>query len=159
MACGLLCGQSASVDTARAELLCELIGIEQRTPELSRSMMGVLRDCHQQMASGAHDFEPMLPGDGTPLKERTMALARWCEGFLVGVGAAGAPQDPAAAEEREEVLRDLSAIAQADAADAGDEEHEWHFFEVKEYVRMAATSFFLDAQSEPPESSTTGTVH
>lgn len=159
MACGLLCGGDDAGDPARAELLCDLIGIEQRTPELSRSMAGVLQDCRAQMARGEHDFEPMLPGEEASLSERTTALARWCDGFLAGVGASGALQDAAAAAEREDTLRDLAAIAQADDAGADDEKEEWHFFEIKEYVRMAAISFFLDAQVQPPPPPASDAVH
>ncbi len=157
LACGLLCGAGATADTARAELLCELIGIERRTPELARSMAGVLQDCQVQMARGEHDFEPMLPGEDAPLSIRTAALARWCEGFLAGVGACGTPPQGTAAD-REETLRDLSAIAQADEGGDLGEEEEWHFFEIKEYVRMAAISFFLDAHAEPPPTAP-DTVH
>lgn len=150
MACGLLCGPEGGAGAGRAGLLCELIGLEAPPPELARSMQAVLSDCHAQMAREEHDFEPLLPEDDAPLGDRTRALARWCEGFLAGFGAVAAARQRPASADQDSTLRDLAAIVEADGQGSDSEEDEWHFFEIKEYVRMAAMSFFLDGGTEDP---------
>ncbi len=147
MACGLLCGSREVEAEMRVALLCDLLGLEDRTQDLARSMSAVLLDCQAQIEREDHDFEPLQPDADASLQERTVALARWCDGFLAGFGAISREREGHAAvtdAERDEILSDFAAIAQAEAVSADSEADEWHYFEVREYVRMAAISFFLD---------------
>ena len=78
-------------------------------------------------------FRLLLPDDDAPLSERASALSGWCQGFLFGIGSAGAGRDWSA--DCAEVLRDLTDISQLDANAAG-EEDEAAFAEVSEFVRV-----------------------
>lgn len=86
-------------------------------------------------------FKLWLPDDDEPLEERTEALARWCSGFLAGLGSGG--QLDALSEEAREAIADLQEIARAElSAPAGDEpeneEDEAAYAEIVEYVRVVA---------------------
>ncbi len=86
-------------------------------------------------------FTLWLPDDDEPLEERTVALARWCSGFLAGLGSGG--QLDALSEEAREAIGDLQDIARAElSAPPGDgpesEEDETAFAEIVEYVRVVA---------------------
>lgn len=82
-------------------------------------------------------FEPYLPGEEDPLDARVRALAAWCEGFLAGLGLAGAVLREGG--DAAEVIHDLAEIGKASVGEeeAGDEQQAgFAFAEVAEYVRV-----------------------
>jgi len=86
-------------------------------------------------------FALWLPDDDEPLEERTAALARWCSGFLAGLGSAG--QLDALSSEAREAIGDLQEIARAELATPDEEgpannEDESAYAEIVEYVRVVA---------------------
>ena len=86
-------------------------------------------------------FALWLPDDDEPLEERTVALARWCSGFLAGLGSGG--QLEALSEEAREAIGDLQEIARAEltapgSAGSQNEEDESAYAEIVEYVRVVA---------------------
>ncbi|HET6591614.1 MAG TPA: UPF0149 family protein, partial [Xanthomonadales bacterium] len=86
-------------------------------------------------------FALWLPDDDDPLEERTVALARWCSGFLAGLGSGG--QLEALSEEAREAIGDLQEIARAELSspatdDARSEDDEAAYAEIVEYVRIVA---------------------
>jgi uncharacterized protein YgfB (UPF0149 family) len=93
-------------------------------------------------------FHPLLPDDDEEIALRTAALASWCEGFLAGFAYRVAALDaPGGLQSGEigEVLRDIAAMAQAEAGDYDDEEDaENNFSELVEYLRVAVMNVFLD---------------
>lgn len=93
-------------------------------------------------------FHPLLPDDDEEIALRTAALASWCEGFLAGFAYRVAVVDASAAlqsGEVGEVLRDIAAMAQAEAGDYDDEEDaESNFSELVEYLRVAVINVFMD---------------
>lgn len=93
-------------------------------------------------------FHPLLPDDDEEIVLRTAALASWCEGFLAGFAYRAAADDTSAAlqsGEVGEVLRDIAAIAQAEAGEYEDEEDaENNFSELVEYLRVAVMNVFLE---------------
>ena len=96
------------------------------------------------------DFHLFLPDDETEITLRVSALSHWCQGFLAGYAFAVAePGADTLPEAVSEVLRDVSAIAQAEV-DLGedDESSEQDFFELTEYLRFGTLNLFLDALSE-----------
>jgi yecA family protein len=94
-------------------------------------------------------FHPLLPDDDEEIALRTAALASWCEGFLAGFAYRVAAVDSSAAlqsGEVGEVLRDIAAMAQAEAGEFEDEEDaENNFSELVEYLRVAVMNVFLDS--------------
>jgi len=86
-------------------------------------------------------FSLWLPDDEEPLEDRAVALARWCSGFLAGLGSGG--QLDALSQEAREAIGDLQEIARAElSAPTGDaaqnEEDEAAYMEIVEYVRVVA---------------------
>lgn len=90
-------------------------------------------ETRERLESVDFSFELFLPDDDTVLAERAMALSGWCQGFLYGVGYAGAgrewPGDCA------EILRDFADISQLDANASG-EADEAAYAEIGEFVRV-----------------------
>ena len=128
---GLLCADSA----ADCEQWLGLVFAEARDG-LGEGEAAALRELYDETCSllDAVDFSfaLFLPDDDAPLAERAEALSAWCQGFLYGVGYAGAREWP---DDCAEVLRDLADISRLDA-DASGEEDEAAFTEISEFVRV-----------------------
>ena len=100
-------------------------------------------------------FYPLLPAEETDISERTLALAAWCEGFLTGFAYAAAGEDQSGktfSEPCSEALRDIAALAQAEAAeDEIDDEAEENYAELVEYLRIAVINVYLENGAEPQD--------
>ncbi len=95
------------------------------------------------LSSDGFEFEPLLPGEGTPLEERVVALAAWCDGFLYGVGS-GAP-DPKMAQGGDvgEFLADIADIARVELEPGRrTEAGEGDYMELFEYLRAGVQLTF-----------------
>jgi uncharacterized protein YgfB (UPF0149 family) len=101
-------------------------------------------------------FHPLLPGEEEDIATKTGALADWCNGFLAGFAyTAAAEEIPGAglSGQSSEALRDIAALAEAEAAeDEHDDEAEDNFIELVEYLRVAVINIFLDNCAEEAES-------
>ncbi|WP_439107713.1 UPF0149 family protein [Congregibacter sp.] len=163
--CGLLGGGLSGGEEA---LLAEL---EQA---LDISLHGSLADAIgtlrstaiESIGEGSFDFQPLLPEDELELSQRIEAMAQWCRGFLSGYAQARVKsegQGKAVLPDSAEALRDFAAIAQA-ASDEEDEDEdsnaaEESYYELLEYLRVAAMNVMLDAGvggDEPAPSSDDG---
>jgi uncharacterized protein len=89
------------------------------------------------------EFELLLPEDAQPLTARTAALARWCQGFLYGLGAGAIPDMKQLPGEVGEIVRDLTEITRA-GVDAGQDEqsNESAYAELVEFVRVGVQLLF-----------------
>ncbi|MEZ5570519.1 MAG: UPF0149 family protein [Halioglobus sp.] len=96
-------------------------------------------------------FHPLLPDDAEEIVVRTAALASWCEGFLAGFAYRIAGEDMssgALSQEASEVLRDIAAMAQAEADEGESEDDaENSFSELVEYLRVAVVNVFMDSSA------------
>jgi uncharacterized protein YgfB (UPF0149 family) len=100
----------------------------------------------------AFDFHLFLPDDEVEMALRVVALSDWCRAFLSGYAlAVTTPDGGALVEDTGEILKDISAIADADADDEIDdddeeaeEEAENQFFELTDYLRFATLNMFMD---------------
>lgn len=93
-------------------------------------------------------FRPLLPDDDDPIEQRLLSLGRWASGFLTGFTQAVSVHqsgDDVVAPTAAEILKDLAAIAQIDAAEEDTEEAERELEELIEYVRVAAINVVHDA--------------
>ena len=151
--CGLLGGGFDGDDAAL---------IAQLEKTLDASLHGPLADAVTQLRHGAMlavtdgdlDFTLLLPGEDLELEQRIAAMAVWCRGFLSGFAQARVSANAAAqavATDSAEALRDFAAIAQAasDDDESDDQEREGHYFELLEYLRVAAMNVILDALPDP----------
>jgi hypothetical protein len=102
----------------------------------------------------AFSFNPLLPDEDEDIIARTAALASWCEGFLAGFAyrLAGEEALPGSlSDEAAEVLRDIAALAQAEAGpEETEDEAEDSFSELVEYLRVAVVNIFMDSSASVP---------
>jgi len=127
-----------------------------------REDLSALRDStHALLAGGSLEFVPLLPDDETGLADRTDALGEWCQGFLFGMGLAGARIKPAElSEETNEVLKDLGQIAQAGfEGDEDSDEDETAYAEVVEYVKVGVQLLYEELQAPSAIAPPSDTVH
>lgn len=151
---GLACS-GATLDPAAwlAQLsdCLEDIALEQHEPMLSALQTWV----SGELADGDLGFHLLLPDSEEFLSVRTRALARWSESFLYAFIASGVTLSP----EDREVLEDIAAISQVDDGEAPDdaeknmsalnnpadaESNERDFFELCEFVRLAAMDLYRE---------------
>ncbi len=99
-------------------------------------------------------FAPLLPDDEEEIALRTAALANWCDGFMAGFAYVAAAQEKngaALSQEVGEILRDITAMAQAEPAeDESDEDAEDSYIELVEYLRVAVVNVFMDNMATSP---------
>ena len=96
----------------------------------------------------------LLPDDDQPLSERAVALRRWVQGYLYGIGMGGLNQD-GLSEEVYEFLRDLLEVAKLDFdTEEATDEDEAAFLEITEFVRLGALTVYEELNpAAPPENS------
>ena len=146
---GLLCGQlAAGMRPSRQEWL-KLSQEQMNVPEdlgaeACRMLVGFQIWVLNTLQDQNFTFTPLILDAEDPLKERAEALGLWCTGFLAGFGSSGISRKTMA-EDTEATLEDLARIAQIQVDDEDvTEEAERDFFEVCEYVRMAALTLFAE---------------
>lgn len=136
---GLVCGALSVgmvVDEARWQELAGLASAEVALENADAVLFALLRGS-QSLDADDFTFEPLLPDDETLLRERVVALAAWCGGFLLSFAIAN-PDHVLLSEEVASALSDLEEVVEVDTEVTGDEDEEWHFTEVKEHVKTAA---------------------
>ena len=137
MLCGRLSGGQQMSDADCLAAIAELYDQEvSKFAPISRELL----ELHKLAADKLTDtgFELLLPDDEFELAQRLDSLGLWCQGFLVGLGLSGLSRDAQFSADAADALKDLAQIAQIDPAELESEESEANFFEVSEYVRMAA---------------------
>lgn len=94
-------------------------------------------------------FYPLLPDDDDDIEQRLKSLSLWCQGFLAGF-ALVEKKVPDISELVNDALNDLAAIAQVGMNDDDDwnESAEEDYFQIVEYVRLAAMNIFLEYAME-----------
>lgn len=136
---GMLVGQlSAASDLTEARWIKQLVD-EGGISKIKESFLILLHQLYTETLAGLNsetcDLVLLLPADEAPLATRVDRLAEWCEGFLYGLGLG---QLGEVSREVTEVLSDFADIAMLALPDEEDEQMNANFFEVAEFVRMAA---------------------
>lgn len=105
-------------------------------------------------------FRPLLPADDSPLSDRLEALSDWCGSFLGAFGTVGVvAEDKKMPTEIEEILEDLSAIAQVETDQDSDAQAEEDFTAISEHVRMGVLNLFLEYNRPAADGKSEPTVH
>ena len=134
--CGALC---TAPDYTVERWLEELVATDDETVTIppDAALRLLFADTHRALRGDAMEFEPLLPDDDEPLEQRAIALAQWCQGFLYGFGTGKPVRAQDIKGQIEEILRDVSHIAQAsvDVGAAGEDE-ESSYAELVEYLRV-----------------------
>jgi len=135
--CGALCGSN---EYTFANWLDELSDETDESNTDSASIQELLQTVYTEtvrlLRGDAMEFSLLLPEDDAPLARRAEALAQWCQGFLYGFGSVAGKRQKLASEV-DEVIRDLTQIAQASAGDSEPtEDDEEDYAEIIEYIRV-----------------------
>lgn len=145
--CGALC---AGVDSEAAwldHILDEARGSGEAQQACRRALLALCDETRHKLRAGVLEFSPLLPEDEAGLADRTDALGEWCQGFLYGMGLAGARLDTEElSEETGEVLKDMGQIAQAGFDGEDSEEDETAYAEIVEYVRVGVQLLYEELQ-------------
>ncbi|MGK0441129.1 MAG: hypothetical protein ACJA0N_000925 [Pseudohongiellaceae bacterium] len=160
---GHLMGQLAvgaeSVEADWLDQAWQLIdAVESGAEEDNQLINELLVNTQAIFAEGSLDGQLLLPDDDVELSQRVECLGFWCQGFLTGFALAGKQRqsdkgEQAYSNEVSEALSDMASIAQIGLTeDDGEERHENDFFEVIEYVRLAAMNIYFEClpKQEPP---------
>ncbi len=147
--CGQLCAGAHAANTVAMKELLVLPGLPDILVQLADRLFQEVRDT---LNSDGELVEPLLPDDEEELGIRLEAVARWCDGFNMGFASHGhgASSLP---EETGEVLRDFARIAELDASavGSGQDSDEADYMEIVEYVRIAATSVYMQSGLPPQD--------
>ena len=126
-------------------------GVEPGADEDNQQLRDLLTNTQAIFAEGSLDGELMLPDDDVELSQRVECLGFWCQGFLAGFALAAKQKQAdkgqqAYSKEVSEALSDMAAIAQIGLTDDEDvgEQSESDFFDVLEYVRLAAMNIYFE---------------
>lgn len=152
---GLLCGLLCRRPEADSETFIALLESARMLEEPAAGLREALADLHRAARAQLEDeylrLSLWLPVDEQPLSERTLALSRWCSGFLAGVGGSGDGELQVLSADAREALADLAEIAGAEIEAGGDtEEEENAFAEIVEYVRVATLMLSEDLRGPGP---------
>ena len=146
----LAVGFSLSTDIWLEQAVQQIEGVEAPAPEEQQRLIDMFNACQDLMVQGNLDVQLMLPDDETELSQRVECLGFWCQGFLAGFAYAGKQKQQSKGQQTytevvAEALADIAAIAQIGLAETDDsEQSEGDFFEVLEYVRLAAMNIYLE---------------
>ena len=159
LACGGLTPQHPAWSVQLSDCLADIEIVEHE------AMFSALQTwVNQELTDGDLRFQLLLPEGEEFLSVRTRALAHWSDSFLYAFIASGV----VLTEEDREVLEDLAAISQVDdgESDAATENsisvlnnpedadnNERDFFELCEYVRMAAMDLYREHGCRADEAS------
>ena len=126
------------------------------------TLLELLTAAREQLQGGGMELQLLLPDDAIEISQRVDSLGQWCKGFLAGFALGGKQrqqsqgQQPFPAEVSES-LSDMAAISQAGLGEGDEDENqrEKSFFELAEYLRLAAVNIYLECQrmAEGAESS------
>lgn len=106
--------------------------------EAETVMEFVMTETFRQLNEPELGFQPLLPTDEEPLRERVEGLGHWCQGFLLGMSEGGIRDMDALPEDTRELTRDFVEIARAESYSVDEdegEEDEAAYSDLVEYVR------------------------
>jgi len=151
MLCGRLSGGQQLDSNGCVAAVEELYDLDTNT---LKPMYGDLIALHEEsinkLQGTGFGFDLLLPDDEYEISQRLDSLAQWCQGFLVGLGLSGLASETQFSTDCADALRDLAEIAQVDSQEFDTEENEVSFFELTEYVRMAALLIASEANEVKP---------
>ncbi len=96
------------------------------------------------------NFRVLAPYDDMPIAERSLALSRWCSGFLSGFGSAGRYDEGSLGGDVAEALTDFSKIATMAKEMPENEENEVDLLEILEYVRISVLLMYTECSDSKP---------
>ncbi len=150
--CGALCVRDASQIDPLTLLAEERGAADSAAAQEAVARLTALRDAvAKALAEGTSEFGLLLPDDeSVSLKQRTEALAAWCDGFLFGLASAGTLDLDKRSEEVREAVSDITHFTQATVEHDDDTEvEEEAYAELVEYLRVAVQLIHVEHRGKP----------
>ena len=104
-----------------------------------------------QLDDGQMGLQLLLPDDAVDISQRVDSLSQWCQGFMVGFAEAGKQIQQHKGQQEyppevSEALNDMAAISQISLGEGDDDadQREKNFFEIEEYLRLAALTIYQE---------------
>ena len=88
-------------------------------------------------------YEPLMPADSAPLRDRVIAMVEFSAGMLFGIGSAGEIAKDLLSEDVMELLKDLAEICKTNVNDEGPDAEE-AYTEIVEYLKVAAQTLYVE---------------
>ena len=160
--CGLLCINPGQANPVWTNYIIEQVGAAD--PALLTNKAGellepVLDTALDQLTSIDCHFQPILPGSDT-VRNRTKALAKWVQGFLVGMSFGGVKDLKDLPTDSMEIMHDLVKIAQAGRYEVTDsDEDEAAFTEILEYLRAGVMLIYQEHNAPEPTAPSGNAIH
>lgn len=150
---GLMCGYICAAPDTNHYPWGELVLGPKKNSAILKVIENIFENTYQQLNEFSLEFNLLLPADTIDINIRTESLGLWCQGFVIGLQQSETIQTNSFSAEVADTLKDLTEIAKIDFGDITDtEEDETAYFELVEYVRLAALMIFHELrQSDTTE--------
>ena len=155
---GYLLGQLANGNGPASEQWLQqaaafIDAVEPPNDDDSRCLLELHAASSEQLQAGEMNLQLLLPDDEVELPLRISAVGQWCQGFLKGFALAGKAAQAEQGQQQystdtSEALSDIASISQIsiDGEEVDLDKNEKDYFEVYEYLRLAAMNIYLDRQ-------------
>lgn len=126
-------------------------------PAVAKTLQSMFDQTIQQLTDNDLAFTPCLPDDDQSLASRLLALTRWCQGFLYGLGLGGIEQLAGMPDDTQEFIMDVQRIGSVSTQldEARPEDDELAYAELVEYVRTGVLLLNEERYPEPAPATTT----
>ena len=156
--CGSICNQMKTGISPDLERLLTS-GVEVSGESLA-SLRDILESLLQETVNSLYrnlsQFDLLLPDDSESLSLRLQTLADWCRGFMIGLLNKESFAIDQLSADAAEAARDIIAVSEVEATQ--DEDNEWDFVEVEEYIRVGVQLIF-EEMCTAQENGVSGEIH
>lgn len=151
---GLLAVAHPVADAQWLELAATFIDPVEPPAEADRqSLLEMLAVARRELLAGGMELSLLLPDDAVEISQRVDCLSQWCQGFLAGFALGGKYRQAQYGPQHyprdvSESLSDMATISQAVLGDGDEDEQqrEQSFFDISEYLRLAAINIYLECE-------------
>ncbi|MCZ6802593.1 MAG: UPF0149 family protein [Proteobacteria bacterium] len=137
---GFLCGHFCASNTVTTDSWEEhlLSGIDDAADldDCLSILTQLANQVGEEILADKISFSLLLPGDESPISERSSAIADWSAGFISGLGIGGFGEKPQLIGECDEFVKDLVSISRLETTVEDNEDAEAALFEIIEYIRI-----------------------
>lgn len=153
---GYLVGQLAVGEQMQPEVWLQqaevfIDAVQPPSEEDAKVLLALYGATHAHLKAGEMGLQMLLPDDAAEISQRIDSIGQWCQGFMAGFAQGGkviAEQQGQQqySQDVSEALSDLAAISQVGLSDDDTDmkQSEQNIFEITEYLRLAATTIYME---------------
>lgn len=157
---GFLAGQIAvanvpTVETWLSQAITFIESVEPPNSDEERLLIDLHRATCFAFIEGDMEFELLLPDDAVEITQRVDSMSQWCKGFLTGFAMAGKEVQQQQGQRQyskdvSDALSDMGAISQVGLTgdDSEEKQREQDYFEISEYLRLAAINIYFECNQK-----------